>query len=803
MDAHDFMKKSPPSNSSAIGKLLRLFILLAVGLLPGLLGARPQKIETSQIEEVVAPPAHIAQDFGLEARAEDRSKPPVNRFGAPLCNTEGHAINYTREELSRMEGIADSAISNVESAARVGPPEFVTAAVGDAPFWHYSIFGSGIGASDIVIGPLPTDGRAPEIIVGGNSANDYGPDDFWKVIRRNSTTGNYDQVFVSPIYSASVKRIAVADVTRDSRPEIVVMLANGSIYLYDLATKAQLGYLRTGVAGLEGLSLTDLDGDGPAELIVTTMNDLFVFSGDGSLLWQLAGAGGAEVVAGQMDNDPALEIATTKGTVTDSATQTLQWTRSGPLGLRVKLAPLPGASYKQLIVAEWYNVRAFDVAAQLLRWSIPVPHDVGGIEVADVDNDGTPEVIIGDNQFGSVHVHDLVTQARKWETNNPEPGVTDVAAGDVDNDGVVDLVWGAGWNSSGPDYLYVANTTGTHAIKWQSLDLFGPFSGPLLGDLDGDGQPELVVCSGSANGHDSGRIFVFDLATLTLRGMSAPLAGNFAGPGRHDLKLRDLEGDGRMEIVVAANYVYASLIEIYGFDSSNNFTRKWANPTHPSGSNFNFVEVADLDGNGTPEIIAGTIVVTTGSPGVNLYIYDYASDGNPWRSINLASGFQQVTGLVVEDIGGSGQKKIAVLVSTGYLYTFDGLTRQLENVVLQSGARILSRCSPAGLIYGDSVGVGHFLKYADRSYSEGFGRQLGPAPLYGINVLSDGALWAGTAGTLNLRVPPSYDSVRWQSPPFGIGFGRVVATDYRNGQARVFSAARHAVAGFAYESSLP
>ena len=93
----------------------------------------------------------------------------------------------------------------------------------------------------------------------------------------------------------------------DRQQELVVMLADGHIYFYDLATKMSLGSINAGVSGLEGLSLADLDGDGYAELIVTNLNDLIVLSAAGSQLWQVAGAGGYNVVTGQMDNDPALD----------------------------------------------------------------------------------------------------------------------------------------------------------------------------------------------------------------------------------------------------------------------------------------------------------------------------------------------------------------------------------------------------------------------------------------------------------------------------------------------------------------
>ena len=146
---------------------------------------------------------------------------------------------------------------------------------------------------------------------------------------------------------------------------------------------------------------------------------------------------------------------------------------------------------------------------------------------------------------------------------------------------------------------------------------------------------------------------------MALRGISAPVVGNLAWTGVHDLKLRDLEGDGRMEIVVAADQLYDGVIEIYGFNSSNTFTLKWTNTTPRSARPFTFVEVADLDGNGTPEIIAATPCDPARSVCLHLRL--------SLRRKSLAfchspAASSQVTGLVVEDIDGNGSKEIAVLV---------------------------------------------------------------------------------------------------------------------------------------------
>jgi FG-GAP-like repeat len=764
-------------------------------------------------------------------KAADHKRPPENKYGAPVLDATGQHIKYNRKSL---EGMAKKTARPVEFTGTRTPQATATARprptpaprptpppphVGSGPFWQYAIFGSGIGASNIVIGPMPPSG-APEIIIGGSSQGAFWGNDFWHSIRHNHTTGDYDQGFVSPIYRprqgeyfVTIARIGLAHVTNASDRQIVVMLEDGRIYLYDFTTKAELGVLDTGVYGLRGLGLTDLNGDGFAELIVANDYDLYVFNGSGQLLWQVTDAGGYDVVAGQMDNDPALEIATTSGKVIDANTHTVQWTRGGGFGFYLKLAPFPGEAYQQLIAAEsWDIVYSYDLGRQLPRWSIQV-FDIDAIQIADVDNDGMPELIIGDGQWGTVHVHDLITQTLKWEVNNPEHGVTNIAVGDVDHDGVVELLWGAGYTSTGADYLYVASTAGAHNIKWQSVDLQGPFLGPAIGDLDGDAQPELVICSlNSDAAYGSGRILVFDLATLALRAISDPVVDNGAWTGVHDLKLRDVEGNGRMQIVIGADSYYDGAIEIYRFDSNNTFTRIWTNATRPIGNPFNFVEVADLDNNGTRKIIAGNTVAHTGSEGVYIYIYDCPSGTESWRSVNLASGFSSVNGLYVEDLDGNGNKEIAALVSTGDLYTWDGPTRQLRNLRQGTNGAVLSnRASPAGLVLGDTTGVGHFLQYNNDAYTETFTRQLAtdcdpygyPPCLNGLNVTSDDSLWTGTGSILAQRLGASYDNVAWQSPDIGGGFGHFVATDVRNGQDCVFSSAQHAVVGLAVASPTP
>lgn len=746
------------------------------------------------------------------ANAADRQQLPMNIGGKPMFDATGRPIYYDWKSLGVM-GHAHTARKRSDMTR--GPLGFVPSTANDEQrFWQYAVFGEDIGASNIVIAPPPTDGRPPEILVGGKSSTSLGS--FWQSIRYNPTTGTYDCVFVSPIftngiYPATISRIGLANVTTTAEKQIVVMLQDGRIYLYDFATKAELGYFNAGIFyDLYGLSLADLDGDGLSELIVTTSDNLYVFNGSGQLLWQVAGAGGYDVVVGTMDRRGALKIAATNGKVVDALTHAVVWTNSNGFGYTLKLAPLPGTNYQQLIAGVGQDVVAYDVAFQLQRWSIPM-QTVEAIQVADMDADGVPEVLVGDTSGGgsSVHVYDLVTQALKWQVSSWDSGVSNIAVSDVDGDSIVELLWGAGSDSSGPDHFNVTSSVGSHALKWQSVSLDGPFLGPAIGDLDGDGQPELVISSTKCDAnYTSGRILVFDLGTLTLRGISQPIADNYSAYGIQDLKLRDVNGDGRMEIVIGADYSYNSVIEVYRFDSNNTFTRIWTNGTRPFNSQFTFVDVADLDNNGTRKIIGTNRIGGSPTDGVHVYVYDYPSGIESWRSALLRGGSGAGNGLLVQDLNGDGNKEIAVLVGDNYgtngdLYTWDGPTRQLQNLRQNTGLLLSNRATASGLILGDNTGTGHFLQYGTSSYSETFARQLGTGALSGINIGPAGELWTGNATALTLRVAPSYSNVVWQTPAISDRFGRFVATDSRDGQSRVFTSTRHAVVGLNYTMPAP
>jgi hypothetical protein len=543
--------------------------------------------------------------------------------------------------------------------------------------WKYGLYGSGIGLSRISVFDIDGDSTL-EMIMGGSSGGGFGPDDFWYVVKRIGPD-TYDQVWVSDLYSASINRIAVADVDVSGIGEIYVGLSNRNVHVYDGLTLEEISSF-TADGTIRALAVADVDGDSSQEIVTSDGSRIYVYSAlSFTLEWASTAYGGGDLAVGNVDADPAPEIVTTTngghGYVLDGASHVLEWDYIDSFGNIVELGDIDNDGMAEIVgAATWYKITVFDADIRTPKWQIPAGLDIGALHVADTDGDGVTEILFGDGQWGSIHCYDGVTQTQRWSIGNPKHGVTDIALGDVNNDGVLEVLWGAGATDTGTDHLFIADTA-TRLIEWRNIHLDGPLSAVDVGDVDDDGQDEIVMVSfKSGSGYNDGIIHIFDATTHALEWRSTDLPDISAWTGVKSVKIGDVDDDGDTEFVIATADLYDGLIQIYNGQTHT--------PERQSaqyyGASFTALAIDDVDNDSQTEIVVGQDREHTGATGVYLIVFDGATATEEWKSIGLGTYWGYVYDIELSDVDDDGHIEIIASLAGERIYVYDGVTHQLD-----------------------------------------------------------------------------------------------------------------------------
>jgi hypothetical protein len=248
-------------------------------------------------------------------------------------------------------------------------------------------------------------------------------------------------------------------------------------------------------------------------------------------------SGGVSVAQGDTNGDGAADIVTGAGPggtphveVFDAGTSVarlsfLAFDASFRGGVDVAAGDVTDDGAAEILVAGGCGgpavVRAFDgkTGALVREYPFTPPDWSCGFHVAagDVNGDGVADVIVGSGGGGApfVLVIDGATGAVLRQFNAYPTGFMGgvyVAAGDVTGDGRADIVTGAG-PGGGPHVRVWDGVTGTEVRGFFAYD--PAFSGGVrvaAGDLDGDGKADIVTAAGPGGGP---HVRVFDGASNT------------------------------------------------------------------------------------------------------------------------------------------------------------------------------------------------------------------------------------------------------------------------------------------------
>ena len=327
----------------------------------------------------------------------------------------------------------------------------------------------------------------------------------------------------------------------------------------------------------------DMDGDGFYELVFGCYrNDSSVYvlnAENGSLLWKynthVEGAEGCNDVAPviyDVDHDSLLEV------IVPSSCNPVTYCFNGLSGT--------------------------------VKWQSSTLGSDSPPTIADVDNDGKPEILHGEfggwvkciNAENGSQAWHLPVDMNSWIQTAP-------TIVDLDNNDQLDFVVGT-WNFNGEDSIY-AFRGDNQSLLWSYPVHDYMYHGTAVADLDNDGKPELVVGS-------------YNDTLYCIHGENGTTAWKYKATGGYigsPASIADIDNDGSCDVIFTSSYQVIAL--------SNTGNLKWQYNIPGYEQSFRGVAVSDITDDNYPDLIFGTdggkVIALNGNNGSLIWSLDLAA----------------------------------------------------------------------------------------------------------------------------------------------------------------------------------
>jgi hypothetical protein len=309
--------------------------------------------------------------------------------------------------------------------------------------------------------------------------------------------------------------------------------------------------------------------------------------------------------------------------------------------LHLAVEDLDDDGYEDIVFANYYNGSSYAVDSYVYygsstgystsnRESI---YGSGGrrVRIADVDDDGDSDIVLCSYYNGSYSVDSYVYYgtASGYSSSSrdalPTLGCRDIQVGDLNDDGVDDIVFANYYSGSSyttSSYIYYGTASGFSTAYRDSLPTTGSLSAAIA-DFDQDGYDD-VAFGGYHNGSWSSTATSYVYYNSSL-GLSSSIYDSFALNGVYRIKAEDLDGNGYPELILPSYYSgsgYSTSSYIY-YGAASGLTTYDALPTIGASK----VATGDIDGDGLPEVIFNNYYSGSWSTLADSYVYYGTASG--------------------------------------------------------------------------------------------------------------------------------------------------------------------------------
>ncbi|NLY02168.1 MAG: cadherin-like domain-containing protein, partial [Rhodopirellula sp.] len=294
---------------------------------------------------------------------------------------------------------------------------------------------------------------------------------------------------------------------------------------------------------------------------------------------------------------------------------------------------------------------------------VDIPTRFQAAAAGDFDNDGIVDLVVAGqidvpgteslsvvfgSRDGSLRVGSSTTPLSPYP-----PG--SIATLDFDSDGNLDVVVGYGCGSLGCG-AFIEVFRGLGDGTFETAGIHTAFLGSIVatGDLNGDGHPDIVVGSPL---NISLLILLGDGAGFSGPPTSVPLPGT-----TNSLAIADMNEDGVLDIVVGVGH----LVVLTGAGDGT-----FTSVSHPAATTIYRIAVVDLNGDGRPDVVASDIDTT-----ITVLLAE-ADGGFVTAQTMIGSQAREV---LIGDFNRDGQFDVAIVGNSAVLRIYPGRGDGMVNV---------------------------------------------------------------------------------------------------------------------------